>query len=163
MTVGSVDLTNGVVDAEHDGYTRLAQPVVHRRWLIAPPDATTTLVLDAVTGTGEHRIRTSWPLHPRLDAVVDGGVHRVTDAGEPIMHVVSAAPVPLQAWSVRGDEPSGLGWWSARFEDREPGWLVGAVTEDAVEVPVAIATLLAEGDGDPPTQASVALGADKIS
>ena len=70
--------------------------------------------------------------------------------------------VSLTSWSVRGDETSGLGWWSERFEAREPAWLIGAVTEGAVDVPVAFATLLTKGEVDPPTQASVALEADNV-
>ena len=162
VTVRSVDLGAGVVDAEHDGYTRLPQPVVHRRWLVAPPDRTTTLVVDAFTGTGRHRVRTSWPLHPRLDVTSSGLTHHVTEAGEPVMSVVSAATAPLAAWAVRGDESSRLGWWSERFESRVPAWLVGVVTEDNVNIPVAVATLLADGEVDPPTRASVTLAADRI-
>jgi hypothetical protein len=55
-TVRTVDLERGVVEAEHDGYTRFAEPVVHRRYLVAPPDWETVLVVDLFTGSGTHRV-----------------------------------------------------------------------------------------------------------
>ena len=162
-TARSVDLACGVVDAEHDGYTRLAEPVVHRRWLIAPTaDATTAVIVDLFTGSGAHVIRTAWPLHPRLEIGVEETGVQVTDDGVPILSVTTVGTVALKVWTVRGDNGSGLGWWSERFESRRPSWLVGAVTEDAVDVPVAMVTLLAAGNGEPPTGATVALVEDRI-
>lgn len=161
-TARSVDIARGVVDAEHDGYTRLPQPVVHRRWLIAPPDAGTMAVVDLFTGSGAHRFRTTWPLHPRLEAVTEGTRVQVIDAGAPILSVTTVATVTLTSWSVRGDTDSGLGWWSERFESRAPSWLVGAVTDGTAEVPVVIVTLLAAGGGEPPIGATVALVDDRI-
>lgn len=161
-TARSVNLARGVVDAEHDGYTRLAQPVVHRRWLIAPPDAGTAVVVDLFTGSGGHRIRTAWPLHPRLQITTDGTCFQATDGGVPVLSATTVGTVELTGWSVRGDTDSGLGWWSERFESRVPSWLVGAVTADTAQVPVAIVTLLAAGYGEPPSGAAVALVDNRI-
>ena len=67
VRVRAVDLESGVVDAEHFGYRRFAEPVTHRRWLVAPHDCAALLVVDLLSGTGRHLVRTSWPLHPSLD------------------------------------------------------------------------------------------------
>uniref|UniRef100_UPI000AB1A115 heparinase II/III family protein n=1 Tax=Nocardia jejuensis TaxID=328049 RepID=UPI000AB1A115 len=81
VRVRAVDLDRGVVDAEHDGYRRLADPVAHRRWLIAPPDEDLVLVVDMLAGTGIHSAQVSWPLHPALqvrpigDGYSTGGGH----------------------------------------------------------------------------------------
>ena len=81
-TVRSVDLDHGIVDAEHDGYRRLDDPVVHRRWLIAPPDDATVVVVDLLDGQSVHDVAVSWPLHPELDADADRTVHR-RPSGQP--------------------------------------------------------------------------------
>ena len=65
--VRSVDLQYGIVDAEHDGYRRLDDPVVHRRWLIASPNDLTMAVVDLIDGHSMHDVSVSWPLHPELD------------------------------------------------------------------------------------------------
>jgi uncharacterized heparinase superfamily protein len=137
-TVRSVDLEHGIVEAEHDGYTRLAAPVTHRRYLVAPRDQASVLVVDLLTGEGEHRVRTAWPLHPELDARTAGGTHLVTRDGRPVLQIASAAGT---AWAVRGDDDTRLGWWSPRFESWEPAWLVGTVLE-AARPPVVVATVL---------------------
>ena len=82
-TVRSVDLDGGVVDAEHDGYTRLEDPVVHRRWLIAPPGDTTVAVVDLLDGRSVHDVAVSWPLHPELEVTPDSNGHMVIRDGRP--------------------------------------------------------------------------------
>ncbi|OLS97842.1 hypothetical protein BJF90_42165 [Pseudonocardia sp. CNS-004] len=141
-TARSVDLAHGIIEAEHDGYTRLATPVTHRRYLVAPRDQVSVLVVDLLTGEGEHRVRTAWPLHPELEARTAGGTHLVTRNGRPVLQIASSAGTP---WALRGDDETRLGWWSPRFEAWEPAWLVGAVLE-AARPPVVVATVLTVSD-----------------
>jgi hypothetical protein len=137
-TVRSVDLEHGIVEAEHDGYTRLDEPVTHRRYVVAPRGQGSLLVVDLITGEGAHRVRTAWPLHPELDVRTEGGAHLVTRDGRPVLQIATSAGTP---WAVRGDEETKLGWWSPRFEAWEPAWLVGTVLE-AARMPVVVATVL---------------------
>ncbi|MFC5231374.1 alginate lyase family protein [Pseudonocardia zijingensis] len=139
-TVRAIDLPRGVVEAEHDGYRRLDAPVTHRRYLVAPPGRERVLVLDLLEGDGHHRIRTCWPLHPDLEIEELAAGHLARRDGVPVLQVVSASTVPGSPYRVRGAD-DGLGWWSDRFEHREPAWLVGSVVE-RTRCPVAIATML---------------------
>jgi hypothetical protein len=158
-TVRSVDLEHGIVEAEHDGYTRLAAPVTHRRYLVAPPGEASVLVVDLLTGEGEHRIRTAWPLHPELDVRAAGDTHLVSRDGRPVLQIASAAGSP---WAVRGDEETRLGWWSPRFESWEPAWLVGTVLESA-RLPVVVATVLTVSEqADPVVEGLTVRRTDEI-
>src|SRR5262249_21366163 len=87
-TVHAVDLDRGIVDAEHDGYCRFDHPVVHRRWLIAPPGHATVAVVDMVDGQSLHDVAVSWPLHPELDVRVADDGHRVSRDGLPVLQLV---------------------------------------------------------------------------
>jgi hypothetical protein len=140
VRVRSVDLDRSVVDAEHSGYGRLSKPVVHRRWLIAPPDRGSILVIDLIAGQGRHEVRTSWPLSPSLDVTPVEAGHLASRDGEPILQLVQAASSELVPYAVRGDARLGLGWWSCRLESREPSWLVGG--KCAGDVPIVVATVL---------------------
>jgi len=140
-SVRSIDLARGVVEAEHDGYTRLDDPVRHRRYLVAPPDQDWALVLDLLEGTGRHRFRTSWPLHPDLGVEDHGTTQVVERDGTPVLQVVSTSTAAVRPYRARGDDDEGLGWWSPHFESRTPAWLIGAVVESA-ECPAAMATVL---------------------
>jgi hypothetical protein len=143
-TVRLVDLRQGLVEAEHNGYTRLSGPVTHRRYLIVGAGQD-TVVVDLLTGSGVHRVRTSWPLSPDLDARIDGGVHIVERDAAPVLWIAAAGSRPGDPWAVRGDEQRRLGWWSPRFECRVPAWLIGTVVEDA-RPPLAVVTVLATAD-----------------
>jgi Heparinase II/III-like protein/Heparinase II/III N-terminus len=136
----AVDLESGVVDAEHFGYQRFAQPVTHRRWLVAPHDCAALLVVDLLSGTGRHLVRTSWPLHPSLDVERVSLGHLVTRSGSLIAHIAAAATTALTAEQVRGDECNLLGWWSDRLESREPSWLVGSSC--VARLPLVVATVI---------------------
>ena len=150
-----VDLSAGVVDAEHDGYIRLRGRIVHRRWLIAPPNDRAQLVVDLVTGGGTHKVRTSWPLHPSLDIHRIRGGHTVSRRQSPVLQLLYAATAPLTCDEVRGDATGNLGWWSDRLESRVPAWWLGAVCN--VEPPLVIATLLTPMDDVATTDLAVTL------
>jgi hypothetical protein len=153
--VRGVDLSAGVVDAEHDGYTRLRGRVVHRRWLIAPPNDRAQLVVDLVTGRGTHEVRTSWPLHPSLDVHRIQGGHTVSRRQSPVLQLLYAATSPLALDDVRGDEIGNLGWWSHRLESRVPAWWLSAAC--IAEPPLVVATLLTPMDGVTTTGLAVTL------
>ena len=140
VRVRAVDLESGVVDAEHFGYRRFAEPVTHRRWLVAPHDGAALLVVDLLSGTGQHLVRTSWPLHPSLDVERVSLGHLVTRNGSQIAHIAAAATTRLTAEQVRGDERNLLGWWSNRLESREPSWLVGSSC--VADLPLVAATVI---------------------
>jgi hypothetical protein len=52
------------VEAAHDGYRRLAKPVVHRRRLEFKDDL---LVYDSIEGRGRHQVDVFFHLHPEAD------------------------------------------------------------------------------------------------
>ncbi|MEU5841257.1 alginate lyase family protein [Rhodococcus sp. NPDC047139] len=152
----SVDTTRGLVDAEHDGYCRLDEPVVHRRLLIAPPERTTALVVDVLTGTGRHEFRTAWPLHPSLDALPHECGHLVLREGAPALQLAYACSSGNPTRSeIRGDTETNLGWWSHRLESRVPAWLVGSVVH--AEAPVVLVTTLTPCSGPEPTVTGLAV------
>lgn len=147
-TVRAVDLARGIVDAEHDGYARLSNPAVHRRWLVAPPGEQEILVVDLVTGSGPRSARTSWPLHPSLRAVVDPHGHTVYRGEDSVLQIVHASNGDVAAEHVVGDAGSGFGWWSDRLESRTPSAWVGA--EVSHSGPIVVATVLNPISGDAP-------------
>jgi len=54
----------------HDGYRRLADPVVHRRWIFSLKSGF-FLVRDQACGTGKHRLDVSWHLGPEMQLRAD--------------------------------------------------------------------------------------------
>jgi hypothetical protein len=139
-TVNAVDVDRGVIDAQHDGYCRLPDPVVHRRWLIARPEDTTVVVVDFLDGRAEHHIAVSWPLHPELSAESHRNGHLVTREGKPVLDLSYAATWPSALEQRRGEADSGLGWWSDRLESRVPAWVVGV--RCSAPLPLAVLTVL---------------------
>ncbi|ODU04102.1 MAG: hypothetical protein ABS81_11705 [Pseudonocardia sp. SCN 72-86] len=142
VRIRRVDVAGGVVDAEHDGYTRLPAPVVHRRRVVAVPGSAAVLVVDILSGAGADTpidARTTWTLHP--DVAVDPGAdrHVLSVDGAPALDVVHAASSSLTREEVRGDEASGHGWWADRLESRLPAWWIGAGVHGRGRVVVATA------------------------
>ncbi|RJO75607.1 hypothetical protein D5S18_14370 [Nocardia panacis] len=140
VRVRSVDLQRGVIDAEHDGYRRLVEPVTHRRWLIAPPDDRVLTVVDLLSGKGIHTAQLSWPLHPALEVAPIANGHLVTRDGTPALAIGYAGTSPPATNQIRGDEQTDLGWWSERLEQRKPSWLIGALYSGAL--PLVTITVL---------------------
>ncbi|OPY74839.1 MAG: Heparin-sulfate lyase precursor [Syntrophorhabdus sp. PtaU1.Bin058] len=64
------------IEAEHDGYKRLEQPVAHRRAVFRVDDFT-FLVRDRFSGQGLHTYELNWHLHPRAEVKNDAGWWRI--------------------------------------------------------------------------------------
>ena len=161
VQVRAVNLAAGIVDAEHDGYGRLDPTVRHRRWLIAPPEQATVLVVDLLTGAGEHEATVSWPLAPKLSTSQCAGGFRVEQSDGPGLQLCYAATIQACGSQVRGEEDSLLGWWSDRLEGPVPATLLGV--HGAGQLPLAFATSLRpDGDGEPVEDLRIAMSPDRI-
>lgn len=114
----------------HNGYARLPQPVIHRRWLVALK-ADLFLVRDVVEGGGKHRLDVSWHLAPEAQMVVDH-LFRVKGAS----HGLAILPAEGHGWAevLRKD------FWSPVYGKKQPITVLdfGTVTN----VPAEFVTLL---------------------
>ncbi|WP_299050351.1 alginate lyase family protein [uncultured Nocardioides sp.] len=126
-----VDLVDGIVEAAHDGYLRLPDPVRHRRRVVAAPDRLGLEVRDSleVPGGGSHSAVVSWPLAPGLSAQptaagTSAGVSVLRADGTPVATAAVTADVDVDVDVVRADPDTHLGWSSSRLEAREPASLV---------------------------------------
>lgn len=158
--VRAVDLVRGIVDAEHDGYRRLDDPVVHRRWLIAPPGDPTVVVVDLVEGQSEHDVTVSWPLHPELEVTPVQDGHLVKREGVGVLQLCYAATTPVYTMQVKADSESHLGWWSDRLESRTPSWSVGARCRAAA--PAAVVSLLRTDDAVAIAEPTIVMNGRKL-
>lgn len=110
--------------AEHDGYTRLRPPVVHRRAVMLDRVRRSLTIRDALVGRGMHPVRLVFPLGPRIEVTLDGSVARLLwPGGEARLEL----PGALDWDTVRGREDPPLGWYAAGFDRKAPATtLVGS-------------------------------------
>ena len=115
--------------AEHDGYRRLPQPVIHQRRVTFNKDERYWFLSDKLTGAGEHSLAFRFHFAPGLETTVrpDGMVEAIdTTTGARLLIAVYAlneaqAPRPeLEARFSSSDygtkEPSVSACWSARTD-----------------------------------------------
>lgn len=107
-----------IIEAEHDGYTRLKKPVVHRR-AIHQVDDFFLLVRDCFLGQGIHRFELNWHIHPRAEVIKEDGWWRIKNsdrvlsirlAGREDFDLLCGGMDPLKGWyspqyGVRGPCP----------------------------------------------------------
>ncbi|WP_341281164.1 alginate lyase family protein [Paenibacillus sp. FSL H8-0537] len=58
------------VDASHNGYLRLSNPLLHRRWLLMGKEVPLLLLVDWLDGEGGHQAEQRFHLHPDAAAVL---------------------------------------------------------------------------------------------
>lgn len=98
----------GKLVVEHDGYSRLQDPVHHRRQFEL--NDTLLAITDSLTGNGRHRISCRFHLDPECCCRLDGNT--ATIASHRASLLVELDPT-LEWTSVRGGE--GAGWFSPGF------------------------------------------------
>ena len=110
--------------AEHDGYTVLDPPAVHRRSVTLDRGSARVEVLDRVECQGEHPARLFLHLGPLVEVRLEGAVAEMSWPGGS----ATAELDPSLSWSAhRGEEHPPLGWYSPGFGRKVPSTtLVGS-------------------------------------
>jgi hypothetical protein len=111
-----------VIQARHDGYSRLKPAALHSRKVEFDKSAMTVRVTDTLVGSGSHEVALHW--HLDAECVVNGvtGGCVATVDGRSLSLRIEGAPTAL----VRGQESPPLGWQSRRFYQKQPAWVLRA-------------------------------------
>jgi len=107
------------IEAEHDGYTRLEDPVVHRRSLHFERASGSIQIEDSFQCRGRHHVELFFHMHEEASILgVVSGEARIGWRGR---HVVFSSPDCDARWEIiRGSENPPLGWCSRRFNQKQP-------------------------------------------
>jgi len=113
ITGTSFELFSG----SHSGYARLAQPIVHRRWVFHLRSQF-WLVRDVALGEGEHWLDLFWHIAP-------GFLLRQESSGSILFEDVAGSRFALltddrSGWMVKLED----GWWSPAYGKKEPAPVV---------------------------------------
>jgi Heparinase II/III-like protein/Heparinase II/III N-terminus len=103
----------------HDGYSRLDDPVRHRRgFVFLKPNA--LLVIDRILALGEHRYEQLYHLHPNIRASQESRDKWILN-GKGQRYSLKLWPVEEHTIrSVEGSNDPMLGWYSPAFGKKEP-------------------------------------------
>jgi hypothetical protein len=123
--------------AEHDGYGRLQDRVVHRRELRFVPATGTLTVRDELLCRNEHQLELPWHFAEGCEVRLDAGTLTARN-GPAVLHMTLPAAARWQL--VRGQDDPPLGWISRAFDSKQPTTtLLGAL---AIRGPTTLVTEL---------------------
>jgi uncharacterized heparinase superfamily protein len=138
------------LDAEHDGYARLADPVCHRRRVIFVKPAYWILI-DDLLGAARHRVDLTFQFAPGEVAL---GAHpwarAITKSGQ-VLWISPFPSAPAQATLKCGELSPICGWMAPEFGHLRPAPML--IYSFAVALPWRIVTLLLpdrQGHSTPP-------------
>jgi Heparinase II/III-like protein/Heparinase II/III N-terminus len=114
----------------HDGFTRLAQPVMHQRWIFSLK-GNFWVVRDLAVGEGQHRLEISWHLGPEMQ-LQQGNIVGVRN-GEDQLAILT---VEGHGWSQEGHKD----WWSPCYGRKQPNMVLNFST--VARLPAEFVTLL---------------------
>lgn len=103
--------------AEHDGYHRLEDPVVHRREIVYERAAQLVSVTDHIHCAAAHTIEIFWHFSQECRVTLHDGMARAARDG---VGIELRWPAQLRARLVKGSVDPILGWVSQRFDDKVP-------------------------------------------
>jgi hypothetical protein len=101
--------------AEHDGYERLPDPVLHRREVRLERSASTLTVVDELCCRGEHEVELFWHLAEHCDAA--GRDNQFSIRSDDV-ELRMTLPAQARCEILRGSEEPIAGWRSLRFDER---------------------------------------------
>lgn len=109
----------GLLELQHDGYERLADPVSHRRTVVQL-GSEHWLIVDHLTAAAQHEYRLHW-LFADVPTTFDAATGRLTlafDDRSYAAQVLSAGGLELSL--VRADRESARGWYAPRYQQLAP-------------------------------------------
>jgi hypothetical protein len=107
------------IEAEHDGYLRLAEPVTHHRTVGFDRTTGNVSIEDDFRCTGRHEVELFFHLHEDAEIVsVSNGETQVNWHGQ---RITFSSPDRNTRWEIiRGSEDPKLGWRSHQFNQKQP-------------------------------------------
>lgn len=114
----SDDGVNVVVEASHDGYMRLSDPVRHTRKVTFNRNTLDILIEDNFDCAKTHRCKLHWHFSPECE-VRKKGERWVAERGSNRLEI-EIGPVDFEVSVTKGNEKEPLGWISRRFYERQP-------------------------------------------
>ncbi len=107
------------IEAEHDGYLHLPDPVSHRRTVGFDRATGNISIEDSFRCTGRHEVELFFHMHEDADVV------RVSDGEAEVAwrqrRIVFSSPDRNASWEIfKGSENPKLGWRSRRFNQKQP-------------------------------------------
>jgi len=136
-----------VLIARHDGYLRLADPVVHRRTIVSLNDGS-WLVHDHAAGQAAHSFRIHWQLGPAAEPVLRGSGWAIRYSSGQTLHIDAATQDESSS-----QQQAGWSWqtepalWSPAYGAFEPA--LQLVYANASTPSAEVATLLSLGEHAP--------------
>lgn len=103
--------------AEHDGYSRLPDPVVHRRELRFVRATATLTVRDELLCRKEHQLELPWHFAEGCEVRLDAGA-LIARNGPAVLRMT--LPTAARWQLVQGQEDPPLGWISRAFDSKRP-------------------------------------------
>lgn len=103
---------------EHDGYLRLADPVLHRRRIAYRPEENLVRVTDDVVCLSGHQLEWHWHFAPACTIELSAQGAIVHAPGWRLELFAEAGDIRFSVH--RGQEAPPLGWISRRFDHKEP-------------------------------------------
>jgi hypothetical protein len=105
------------LSAHHEGYTRLRDPVRHRRAWRYVAGVAQLLITDELICRGTHSVAIHWHFAPQCSVVIEGDrvIARRDDVGATL-----TCPAGLAPALVKGREQPPLGWFSSAFDVKSP-------------------------------------------
>jgi len=107
------------IEAEHDGYARLQDPVTHRRSVCFDCTNGNVSIKDSFQCIGRHEVELFFHMHEEAAVLsVSNGEAQVDWHGR---HIVFSSPDCDGRWEIiRGSDDPKLGWRSRRFNQKQP-------------------------------------------
>lgn len=125
--------------AEHDGYTRLNSPVIHRRSILfAKPHY--WLLIDELAGRGEHKVESFFHFPPSCQYRLDDNVFTLLNRDEETFRIVPLFAKGFEAIVQEHTEEPIQGWYSPRYGVKLPSPTL--IYQGKVDLPVQMVLLL---------------------
>ena len=132
---GALDLA----EAEHDAYTRLADPVRHRRKVLFVKPRL-WIIVDDLLGVAEHHVEARFQFAPMaLTIRADQWIHAVRADGRGL-RVRAVSRLPLKSEIHEGDLDPICGWVSSDYGQRSPAPML--IYSTTARLPLRIVTML---------------------
>lgn len=121
VSLWQTNVEHDLVVAEHDGYRRLGDPVLHRRAVCMLKETEVLLIKDELRGEDTHLVETFFHL---------GEVQIQTlDSRSLILRLADQSSLLLTTLNPEIEFTVNIGWRSPAYDAREPGLVVAAAVE----------------------------------